>query len=161
VDRGGKLGAAISQAPFAVATHPDGSPIRREDATTHIVNMAIVVERQEEGHAIGVQRTVYFISEVLSESNVCYPMIQKILYSILTTSRKLRHYFDAHNILVVSDFPLVDVLHNRDASGCISKWAVELGALILDFKPRIAIKSQALVDFMAKWRENQVEASTN
>jgi hypothetical protein len=34
---------------------------------------------------------------------------------------------------------------------------VELGALTLDFKPRTAIKSQALVDFMAEWRENQVK----
>jgi ribonuclease HI len=38
---------------------------------------------------------------------------------------------------------------------------MELGALTLDFKPRRAIKSQALIDFMAEWRENQVEAPTN
>jgi hypothetical protein len=88
-------------------------------------------------------------------------MIQNILYGILITSRKLRHYFDTYNILVVSDFSLADILHNRDATWHISKWAVELGALTLDFKPRTAIKSQALVDFMMKWRENQVEAPTN
>jgi hypothetical protein len=62
---------------------------------------------------------------------------------------------------VVSNFPLADILHNRDATGHISKWAVALGALTLDFKPRTAIKSQALVDFMAEWRENQVETPTN
>jgi ribonuclease HI len=62
---------------------------------------------------------------------------------------------------VVSDFQLADILHNRDTTGRISKWAVELGALTLDFKPRTAIKSQALVDFMAEWQENQVEAPTN
>jgi hypothetical protein len=78
-------------------------------------------------------------------------MIQKILYSILITFRKLRHYFNAYNILVVSDFPLVDILHNWDATGRISKWTVELGAHTLDFKPRTAIKSQALVDFMVEW----------
>jgi ribonuclease HI len=33
---------------------------------------------------------------------------------------------------------------------------VELGALSIDFKPCNAIKSQALVDFMAEWRENQI-----
>jgi hypothetical protein len=62
---------------------------------------------------------------------------------------------------VVSDFPLADILHNRDATWHISKWAVELGALTLDFKLRTAIKSQTLVDFMAEWREKQVEAPTN
>jgi hypothetical protein len=39
---------------------------------------------------------------------------------------------------------------------CISKWAMELGALSNNFKPRTAIKSQAPVDFMAEWRENQM-----
>jgi hypothetical protein len=62
---------------------------------------------------------------------------------------------------VVSNFPLADILHNRDAIGRIFKWAVELGALTLDFKPRTTIKSQALDDFMVEWRENQVEAPTN
>jgi hypothetical protein len=77
--------------------------------------------------------------------------IQKLLYGILITSRKLCHCFDAYNISVVTDFPLADILHNRDATGRISKWAVELRALTLDFKPQTAIKSQALVNFMAEW----------
>jgi hypothetical protein len=120
-----------------------------------------MVERQEEGHAFGVQRLVYFISQVLSESKVHYPIIQKLLYGILITSRKLRHYFDAYNILVSFNFLLADILHNRHTTERISKWTVELRALTLDFKPWTAIKSQALVDFMAEWRENQVEAPTN
>jgi ribonuclease HI len=88
-------------------------------------------------------------------------MIQKLLYAILITSRKLRHYFDAYYILVVTDFPLADILHIWNATGFISKWAVELGALTLNFKPWMAIKSQALVDFMAEWQEHQVEALAN
>jgi ribonuclease HI len=125
-------------------------------ATTHVVSSAIVVERSEEGHAFGVQRPIYFVSEVLSESKVRYSAFQKLLYAILITSRKLRHYFDEYKITVITDFPLGDILHNQDATGRISKWAVELGALSIDFKPCTAIKSQALVDIMAEWRENQV-----
>jgi ribonuclease HI len=68
----------------------------------------------------------------------------------------LRHYFDKYKITVITDFSLADILHNQDATGCISKWTVELGALSIDFRPRTAIKFQALVDFMAEWRENQV-----
>ena len=75
---------------------------------------------------------------------------------VLITSRKLRHYFDEYKISVVTSYPLGEILHNRDSTGRISKWAVELGALSLEFKSRTAIKSQALVDFMAEWRENQV-----
>jgi hypothetical protein len=130
-------------------------------ATTHVVSTTIVVERQEQGHAFGVQWPVYFICEVLSKSKVCYLSSQKLLYGILITSKKLHHYFNAYNISVVTGFPLANILHNQDSIGCISKWAVELGALTLDFKPRTAVKSQALVDFMVEWRENQVEAPAN
>jgi hypothetical protein len=125
-------------------------------ATTHMVSTAIVVERQEDGHAYPVQRPVYFVSEVLSESKARYQPIQKLLYAMLITSRKLRHYFQEYSISVVTDYPLGDILQNQDATGRISKWVVELGALNIDFKPRTAIKSQALVDFMAEWQENQL-----
>ena len=81
--------------------------------------------------------------------------MQKLLYALLITSRKLRHYFESHKITVVTDFSLDNILHNKDATGCISKWAVDLGALNIDFTPRKAIKSQALANFVAEWTEIQ------
>jgi hypothetical protein len=79
---------------------------------------------------------------------------------VLITSRKLQHYFQEYSISVVTDYPLGDILLNQDATGRISKWAVELGALNIDFKPRTAINSQALVEFMAEWRGNQLPTPT-
>jgi ribonuclease HI len=96
----------------------------------------------------------------LSESKARYQPVQKLLYAVLITSRKLRHYIQEYSISVVTDYPLGDILRNQDATGRISKWAVELGALTIDFKPRTAIKSQAQVDFMAEWRENQLPTPT-
>ena len=37
-------------------------------AMTQVVSVALVVERGEEGHALKVQRPMYFVSEVLSDS---------------------------------------------------------------------------------------------
>jgi len=127
--------------PILTAPLPGEELLLYITVTTHVVSTAIVVERPEEGHTYGVQRPVYFISEVLSESKVRYPSIQKVLYRILITSKKLRHYFNEYKISVITDFPLADILHNRDATGRISKWAVELGALEINFKPKTAIKS--------------------
>ena len=42
-------------------------------ATTQVVSAALVVEREEEGHTLKVQRPTYFISEVLSDSKTRYP----------------------------------------------------------------------------------------
>jgi hypothetical protein len=149
----------LSKPPVLMAPHKGEQLLLYLAATTHVVSTAIIVERQD-GHAYPVQRPVYFVSEVLSESKARYQPVQKLLYAVLITSRKLRHYFQEYSISIVTDYLLGDILQNQDATRRISKWAVELGALTIDFKSRTAIKSQALVDFMAEWRENQLPTPT-
>ena len=63
--------------------------------------MVLVVERPEEGAIHGVQRPVYYLSEVLSPSKKWYPHYQKLAYGVYMTARKLRHYFQEHPITVV------------------------------------------------------------
>jgi hypothetical protein len=150
----------LSKPPVLMAPRKGEQLLLYLAATNHVVSTAIIVERQEDGHAYPVQRPVYFVSEVLSESKARYQPVQKLLYAVLITSRKLRHYFQEYSISVVTDYPLGDIFQNQYATGRISKWAVELGALTIDFKPRTAIKSQALVNFMAEWRENQLPTPT-
>jgi hypothetical protein len=58
-------------------------------AMTQVVSVALVVEREEPGRSQKVQRPVYFVSEVLSDSKTCYSQMQKLVYAILMTKRKL------------------------------------------------------------------------
>jgi hypothetical protein len=80
------------------------------EATTQVVSAVIVVERTEEGHTLPVQRPVYYISEVLTETKTCYPQIQKLLYAVVLAQRKLQHYFEAHSVTVVSSFLLGEII---------------------------------------------------
>jgi hypothetical protein len=125
-------------------------------ATINVVSTVLVAEREEEGQAYPVQRPVYYISEVLADAKTRYTQPKKLLYAILITSRKLRHYFQAHKIVVPSSFPIGEIIHNRDASGRIVKWSVELGEFEIEFCPRQAIKSQILADFVSEWTEIQM-----
>ena len=58
---------------------------------------------------------MYYISEVLSKSKTRYPQIQKLLYTVVLARRKLRHYFEAHPVTVVSSFPLVRGADGRNS----------------------------------------------
>src|SRR5438105_12713329 len=125
----------LTNPPVLVPPIPEEPLLLYIVATSHMVSTAIVVERQEDGHIQKVQCPVYFISEVLGESKVQYPQVQNILYAVLITSQKLVHYFPANPISVVTSFPIGDILHNRDATGRIAKWAVGLGSFELSFQP--------------------------
>jgi hypothetical protein len=83
----GNLKALLTNAPILVPPAAGEALLIYVAATTQVVSVVIVVERQEEGHALPVQRPVYFISEVLSETKICYPQIQKLLYAVILTRR--------------------------------------------------------------------------
>jgi hypothetical protein len=152
----GNLKALLTNVPIFVPPAAGEALLIYVAATTQVVSDAIVVERREEGHTLLVQRPVYFISEVLSETKIRYPQIQKLLYAVILTRRKLRHYFESHPVTVVSSFPLGEIIQCREASGRIAKWAVELVGKTISFAPRKAIKSQVLADFGAEWVDTQL-----
>jgi hypothetical protein len=114
-----------------------------------------VTERPEQGHQYPVQQPVYYVSKVLSNNKVSYSQPQKLLYAILVTSRKLRHYFQSHKIKVVSSLPLGEILHSHDTVGRIVKWSVELGEFDLEFCPPQDIKSHILANFVSEWIETE------
>jgi dsDNA-binding SOS-regulon protein len=83
----------LSKSPVLTAPRKQEQLLLYLAATTHVVSTAIIVERQEDNHAYPVQQPIYFVNEVLSKSKTRYQPVQKLLYAVLITSRKLRRYF--------------------------------------------------------------------
>jgi ribonuclease HI len=80
---------------------------------------------------------------------------------VLMASRKLRHYFQGYHIIVPSSQPLKDIMRNREATGRIGKWAVELNEFTIDYVHRSSIQSQALAGFIADWTPEAQEEEIN
>jgi diketogulonate reductase-like aldo/keto reductase len=111
----------------------------------------MVVKRKEEEKEQLVQPSVYYISKALNESKQHYPHYQKLVYSVFRAQRRLAPYFHEHHIKVVASIPLADIILNRDTTGRVAKWAVELGIPSITYEPRRPVKSQALADFFIDW----------
>ncbi|XP_073030804.1 uncharacterized protein [Primulina eburnea] len=70
--------------------------------------------------------------------------------ALVVTARKLRPYFLSHPIIVLTNSPLGRIMTHSEVSGRMIKWNVELGEYDIEYKPRVAIKAQALSDFLSE-----------
>ncbi|GKV43184.1 hypothetical protein SLEP1_g50508 [Rubroshorea leprosula] len=79
-----------------------------------------------------------------------YPLAEKAAFALVSTTRKLRAYFQSHQIVVYTDFPLRKILQKPELSGRLIGWSVELNEYDLKFQPRTTIKGQAMADFLVE-----------
>jgi hypothetical protein len=145
----------IQNLPMLASPQPCRPRILYVLATDKAVNEALVQEREtsEEGRKLSYQVLIYIVSEALTRPKKYYSEMEKICYAIVMSARKLRHYFETHRVRVLINQLLNDIFGNRDSSGRIKKWAMELSEHVVDFVKRSAIKSQVLADFIANSME--------
>ncbi|GKV48818.1 hypothetical protein SLEP1_g55610 [Rubroshorea leprosula] len=96
------------------------------------------------------QKPVYYTSSVLHGAEIRYSIAEKVALAIVTLARKLRLYFQSHQIIVLTDQPLGQILQKPECLGRLIKWAVELGEFEITFQQRSAIRAHALVDFIVE-----------
>ncbi|XP_061359835.1 uncharacterized protein LOC133303882 [Gastrolobium bilobum] len=104
---------------------------------------AVLIKETNEG-----QEPIYFVSRALQGANVRYQKLEKVAFALLITARRLRPYFQGHQIIVRTNQPIWQVFHKPDLVGRMTNWAIELSEYDIAYESRKAIKSQALADFV-------------
>ncbi|KAI5351623.1 hypothetical protein L3X38_004514 [Prunus dulcis] len=89
------------------------------------------------------EHPVHYVSKALQDAEVRYPDIEKLAFALVVSARRLRPYFQAHTIHVLTNQPLRQVLQKPETSGRLVKWAIELGEFDIHYKPRPAMRGQA------------------
>ena len=86
--------------------------------------------------------------------------MEKLILALVTTSRKLRPYFQAHTIEVLTENPMKEILHKPETSRRMIKLAIELSEFDIIYKPRTVIKEQILADFIMEFTSAKLTEAT-
>ena len=77
--------------------------------------------------------------------------MEKLAFSLVTAACKLKPYFQAHTVIILTDKPLQRVMSNPEATGWMALWAIELSEFNIQYRPRTAIKGQVFADFIIEF----------
>ncbi|RRC42143.1 reverse transcriptase-like protein, partial [Escherichia coli] len=124
----------------------EGESLQLYLAVSEHATSAVLVREEDQQ-----QRPIYYVSKSFLDAETRYTSMEKLLLGLMTAAKKLRHYFESHHIIVVTNYPLKTVLRKPELTGRLAKWSIYLSGFDIEFKPMTAIKSQALADFVAEF----------
>ena len=93
---------------------------------------------------------VFFIRKSLTDAETRYTHLEQAALALQTAAQKLRPYFQAHLIVVLTDLLLRGTIHKQDLLRRMARWAMELSKYEIQYKPRLSKKGQVLADFLAE-----------
>nr|GEU98804.1 reverse transcriptase domain-containing protein [Tanacetum cinerariifolium] len=79
-----------------------------------------------------------------------YTPMEKLVLALVHTSKRLKRYFQAHPIIVITDQPIQQMLSRPKVAGRLHKWIIELGEYAIHYRPRMSVKKQILADFIVE-----------
>nr|GEV04571.1 reverse transcriptase domain-containing protein [Tanacetum cinerariifolium] len=93
---------------------------------------------------------VHYVSQTLNEAERNYAPMEKLALYLINMTRRLRRYFEARLVKVITDQPIKQILSKTKALGKLAKYVVELGTYSITFKPRNVVKGQVLAGFISQ-----------
>ena len=109
------------------------------------INVALVRKEKK------VQKLVYYASWALRGAEERYPPMEKLTFALVTAAHKLKPYFQAHKVIVLTDKPLQRAMSNPKTASQLVLRAIELSEFDIQYRSRTAIKGQIIANFIAKF----------
>nr|CAN82409.1 hypothetical protein VITISV_023301 [Vitis vinifera] len=97
------------------------------------------------------QKPIYYVSRALADVETRYSKMELTALALRSAAQRLRPYFQAHPVIVLTDQPLRNILHKPDLTGRMLQWAIELSEFGIEFQPRLAMKGQVMADFVLEY----------
>ncbi|RVW81906.1 hypothetical protein CK203_033230 [Vitis vinifera] len=97
------------------------------------------------------QKPIYYVSRALADVETRYSKMELTALALRSAAQKLRPYFQAHPVIVLTDQPLRNILHKPDLTGRMLQWAIELSEFGIEFQPRLSMKGQVMADFVLEY----------
>ncbi|GJR87373.1 putative reverse transcriptase domain, ribonuclease H-like domain protein [Tanacetum coccineum] len=110
-------------------------------ASVESISVVLLVKREER------QVPIYFVSRVLQGAELNYTALEKLILALVHAARRLRSYFQAHPIMVLTDAPINQTIMSLKKSGRIAKWAIKLGEHDIEFRERGSVQKHIPKDF--------------
>ena len=95
-------------------------------------------------------KPMFFVSKSLTDAETRYSHLERAALALRTAAQKLRPYFEAHPVVVLTNLPLRGTIHKPDMSRRMARWAMDLSKYGIQYKPRLSKKGQVLANFIAE-----------
>ena len=141
---------AYLSAPLLLSPSQPGEELFLYLAISPAAISAALIREEEK-----VQKPVYYASRALRGVEERYPAMEKLAFALVTAARKLKPYFQANTVVVLTNRPLRRAVSNLDATGRLAFWAIELSEFDIQYCPRTAIKGQVVADFIAEFTHDE------
>ncbi|RVX12437.1 Transposon Ty3-I Gag-Pol polyprotein [Vitis vinifera] len=107
------------------------------------------------------QKPIYYVSRALADVETRYSKMELTALALRSAAQKLRPYFQAHPVIVLTDQPLRNILHKPDLTGRMLQWAIELSEFGIEFQPRLSMKGQVMADFVLEYSRRPSQQRIN
>ena len=126
--------AYLSTPPLLIPLQPGEELFLYLAVSPAAINAALIREEEK------VQKPMYYANRALCRAEERYPPMEKLAFALVIAARKLKPYFQAHTVVVLTNRPLRRAMSNPDAAGRLALWAIELSEFNIQYRPRTAIK---------------------